>query len=809
MEDARFDQIENNEEWIDWLESSLEETRDELDATLERVQELERRLEEITDSPLWKLDRSFARGCNLIAPPGSGQRRLLHVAFRGLRALPKLRHRAWVAQKTRMALDRAGSALALVSHPYCLLGKRLTGTVRRRNPAHRSPRGFPVADRAEVSIIIPVFNHCRDTLMCLESIERLTTGPAYEVIVVDDASTDETPDVLGRVNGLITIRNEENLGFIGSCNRGAKAARGEHLVFLNNDTLVTSGWLEALATTFEDFPGTGLVGAKLVYPDGRLQEAGALIWRDASGWNYGKHEDPNHPQYNFAREVDYCSGACVMVPRFLFEQCGGFDEHYAPAYYEDADLAFKIRRAGYKVVYQPLATIVHHEGLTSGRSVRSGAKAHQPVNQAKFQERWRHRLSAHPTPYQAPSRIVHPHGEETEPRGRVLVIDHRMLTPDRDAGSMRMLELIRGISQRGHHVSFLPDNLLTGAPYHRQLQRIGVEVLHHPYCQSVAAFLKQNGHEYDLVILSRAEIAARHMTTVRRFAPQAKVVFDTVDLHFLRETREAELKQDPSLRAAAARRKQQELRLVRSADLTLVASPAELEMLERECPWHDVRVFPTVYRLGEAEIPDWAERRNIVFIGSFEHPPNVDAVLHFAREILPTVLARIPEAVFQVIGSGPTPEILALAGRNIEILGFVPDVAPYFRGARLSVAPLRFGAGVKGKVNQSMALGVPTVVSSIAAEGMHLAHEENAMIADDPEAFAAAIVRVWTSPELWRRLSEGGRANVREYFSVEATSRRIDGLLSWVGLFPNCESNEGSRGRPVTRRKRRLTAGRF
>jgi GT2 family glycosyltransferase len=611
------------------------------------------------------------------------------------------------------------------------------------------------------------------------------------VIVVDDGSTDETPGTLARIDGLTVLRNERNLGFIESCNRAARSARGEYLLFLNNDTVVTAGWLEALARTFQDFPLTGLAGAKLVYPDGRLQEAGSLIWRDGSGWNYGKFDDPDHPRYNFAREVDYCSGACVMVPRAVFEQCGGFDSHFAPAYYEDADLAFKIRQAGYKVLYQPLAVIFHHEGLTSGRNTDVGVKANQPVNQAKFRSRWRERLSTHPSPHRAAFRIVHPHGADTGSRGAVLVIDHRMLTPDRDAGSVRMLEMIRGIRRAGHHVTFIPDNLLAQAHYRQQLQSIGIEVIQHPYFKSVEAFLKLYGHEYDLVIISRTEIAARNLTTVRRLASRARLVFDTVDLHFLREVREAELKGDRALGAAAARRKHQELRLVRRADLTLVTSPAELEILETECPWHDVRVFPTIYAVGRATPARWEERRTILFIGSFEHPPNIDAVLHFAREIFPRVLAQVPEAVFQVIGPEPTPEIRGLAGPNIEIVGSVPEVAPYFDGARVSVAPLRFGAGVKGKVNQSMALGVPTVVTSIAAEGMYLVHEENAMIADDPEGFAEAVVRLWRSVDLWERLRAAGRKNVEEHFSVEAASRRIDELLAWAGL---ASTGNGDRG---------------
>src|SRR5262249_18375351 len=147
----------------------------------------------------------------------------------------------------------------------------------------------------------------------------------------------------------------------------------------NNDTTVTEGWLDALIGTFQTIPNTGLAGAKLIYPDGRLQEAGGIIWRDASGWNYGNGDDPDHPRFNFVREVDYCSGACIIVPRGLFDELGGFDSCYAPAYYEDTDLAFKIREAGRKVIYQPMARIIHHEGLTSGKSVNSGVKAHQRI----------------------------------------------------------------------------------------------------------------------------------------------------------------------------------------------------------------------------------------------------------------------------------------------------------------------------------------------------------------------------------------------------------------------------------------------
>ncbi|HEY3663541.1 MAG TPA: glycosyltransferase, partial [Chthoniobacterales bacterium] len=177
-----------------------------------------------------------------------------------------------------------------------------------------NPVSFARLEKVEVSIVIPVFNQVDFTHACLAAVQKNSEGIPYEVIIVDDASTDTTRDVIGSIPGLVYLRTEENAGFIAACNRGAAAARGSYLVFLNNDTTVTAGWLDALRETFDFEPTAGLVGSKLVYPDGRLQEAGGIIWRDGSGWNRGKFQDPAKPEYNYLREVDYCSAASVMIP---------------------------------------------------------------------------------------------------------------------------------------------------------------------------------------------------------------------------------------------------------------------------------------------------------------------------------------------------------------------------------------------------------------------------------------------------------------------------------------------------------------
>lgn len=263
----------------------------------------------------------------------------------------------------------------------------LCAMVRQRLALERDGATGPT-----VSVVIPVYNQLDFTLRCLISIAEHPSRASVEIIVCDDASDDGTPAVLAALPGVRYIRNDTNLGFLYSCNRAAREARGAYLLFLNNDTQVQEGWLDHMLALFGADGRAGLVGAKLLFPDGRLQEAGGIVWRDGSAHNWGRYDDPRKPEYNQVREVDYCSGACLMIEASLFRALGGFDVRYAPAYYEDTDLAFRVHQAGRKVLYQPKAVVVHHEGVSHGTDTSKGVKAHQVANQAKFVERWRNQL---------------------------------------------------------------------------------------------------------------------------------------------------------------------------------------------------------------------------------------------------------------------------------------------------------------------------------------------------------------------------------------------------------------------------------
>jgi GT2 family glycosyltransferase/glycosyltransferase involved in cell wall biosynthesis len=645
------------------------------------------------------------------------------------------------------------------------------------------PLEFPEVENPTVSIILPVHNKFAVTYHCLVALLFSYNQASFEVIVVDDGSEDETRQLPSRVKGIAYLRHDSAQGFIDSCNDGARQARGEYVVFLNNDTEPTAGWLDEMLSVFKNFAEVGLVGSKLLYPDGSLQEAGGIVWGNGDPWNYGRGGNPRDPRYNYTRQVDYLSGASIMLPRSLWEEVQGFSEEFRPAYFEDTDLAFKVRAAGKKTVYAPLSVVYHHEGVTSGTSVTSGTKRYQEINRPKFKQKWAsaYRFNGE----------VGQHVDLNKDRGvcyRALVIDYQTPRPDFDAGSYAAIQEIRLLQALGCKVTFVGENLAYMGGYTESLQRMGVEVVHAPFAMSIQQFLEERGREFDLAYVTRYYVARNQIEALRQLAPRAKILFCNADLHFLREIREGLHRNDSKILQRAMEMRDEELAIMREVDLVLSYNTTEHAVILSHngesskvalCPWV---IDPIDF------VPLFAARTDIAFLGGFGHTPNKLAAKFFVEQVMPLLRKRLKEVRFLIYGSQIPKEIEDLSSDSVIIKGYVERVSEVFNTCRVFVAPLQSGAGIKGKVMDALSYGVPCVLSPLAAEGINLRHGQETMLAETPEEWAAAVAELYRDHALWQKISENALDYARNHHSFEQGKKLMRKALETVEIFPPFET---------------------
>lgn len=646
-----------------------------------------------------------------------------------------------------------------------------------------------------ISVVILCYNKMEFTEQCLDALYKNTEYPNYEVIVVDNASVDDTPFLIETFARRLTfIRSDRNLGFVGGNNKAAGRVRGEYIAFLNNDTVVTPDWLTELQRTFRLHPDTGAAGSMLVYPDGRLQEAGGIIFRDGTGWNYGRNADPNAPPYQFAREVDYCSGAALMVRTDLFLKLGKFDERFAPAYYEDTDLCFGVRRLGYAVRYCPHSVVVHHEGATAGTDLNAGFKKYQTLNAPKFREKWAKELS-----------LQHPLDESLRYRfsnrgkgRRILIIDDLPPLPDRAAGSLRLYHTVVQMLNLGCRITYvhlMGMNLDAAARKHmKALQARGVEFIWfsyetwwairdraevRPYLQRLIAGLDLPLRKFDLAYICFWHIGRYFIDLIRQQDPDLPIVVDSMDLHYLREMRQAEIRKDAALKKAALETKRAELETYAKADAATTVTLQDRETLRKDLRGTPVFIMTDVHDPVE-NTPGFDQRADLAFVGNFNHTPNEDAAVYFVRDVFPLIRRELPGVKLFIVGNKPTPAVTALASEAVIVTGWVPDVKPYLERCRIEVVPLRYGAGNKGKVGEAFACGIPMVMTAIGAEGMKVRDGEHAFIADAREEFAERTVRLYRDRAVWEKFAALGKLHVASMYSSELKRRRLEYLMSFT-----------------------------
>lgn len=614
---------------------------------------------------------------------------------------------------------------------------------------------FPHHEKPRCSIVIPVYNHWRTTYRCLQSVLQNTQDIAYEVLVLDDASTDETTELPHVVEGVRFIRQPQNLGFLKNCNAGSAHARGDTLVLLNNDTWVEPGWLSALHAVLDHDPKVGLVGAMLMDAQGYLQEAGGIVWQDGSGWNYGRGMHPGRPEFNYVKEVDYCSGACLLIPRALWQTLGGFDETFAPAYYEDTDLAFRVRKLGFKCIYTPQARVVHLEGVSHGTDVTKGVKRYQAINKELFYERWmislKDRHSVGPTElFQARDR--------SQAKQHVLVIDTTVPAYDTNAGARLTYMYTKLFAQQGYCVHFAPADMFNPNRYTQKLEELGIEVLygsHHGPRHST--WLKQHGHALYAVYIHRPDVADAYLPVVKQFAPQAKRFYQCHDLHFVRTQRQFEVEGGVGQSPESQRWKEIEMRVMAQMDVIHTPSTTERDWIQAQFPNKKVQDVP-IFLYDNIPLDgnpddggDISQRKGLLFVGGASHPPNVDAMQWFLKEVFPQLRQEIPDITLTIVGKHMENFFSGIPG--VICTGWIPDeeLERLYRTSRLAVFPLRYGAGVKGKVIEAMAWGLPILGSKVSTEGFGLSLPR-VSIPKTIDDWVVNIKKVASDEYLWRHL---------------------------------------------------------
>ncbi len=627
------------------------------------------------------------------------------------------------------------------------------------------------------SIIIPAYNQFELTYNCIKSLVDTGATDVAEIILADDVSTDAVIFLGSLISNLRVSRNTENLGFLRNCNRAAQMARGKILVFLNNDTIAQAGWLQKLLETFDKFPGVGIAGSKLLYDDGILQEAGGLLWQDGSAWNFGNRGDTKAPEFNYVREVDYVTGASLAVRTDLFRAFGGFDEHYVPAYCEDSDLCLKASSAGWKVLYQPFSELIHLEGKSHGSDVTKGIKAYQVTNSQKLFERWKDYIAIN-----GPN-ADHPWmSKDRRWIGRALVIDATTPTPDQDAGSIATFEQMLILRDLGYKISFIPeDNFADVGTPTRRLQAEGIECVYGPYIQSVDEWLEKFGSTLDVIHVYRYNVLSKYLQIFQRRAPRARIIYANADMHHLRMQRQAQLANDAKLGAEAEKVRLIELDLHRKSDYSIVTSTYEVDLIGREAPESAVQLLRWITEIAEPK-PERQGRDAIAFLGGYQHTPNVDAIDYFMEEVFPAIVKTTPDVKFLICGSAMPDRFKDYAGPNVEVIGFVPDLAALFRRCLATVAPLRYGAGFKGKVATSLSYGVPCIGSGIALEGMGFDDGEGIVAAEKPEDYAKAIGQLYADKKRWKELSSNGLKAIERLYSRNAAVELWSEMLTAMDL---------------------------
>ncbi len=641
----------------------------------------------------------------------------------------------------------------------------------------------------DVSIILVLFNRAELTFACLRSI-RETAGSEIEVVIVDNASTDDTHRLLDCLDGPRIIRNAENRHFLMAVNQAAELARGKYLLLLNNDVQLLPGTLQTAIDTIQSGSDIGAVGARIVLLDGTLQEAGSIVWRNGSCLGYGRGDNPFSSAYMFRRDVDYCSGAFLLTPCAVWEQLGGFDEAFTPAYYEETDYCTRLHERGLRVVYEPQAVILHYEFASA--SSNAVAIELQAAHQKIFAKRHAQSLQNHFIP--SPDSILLARARRNGKR--ILLIDDRVPHPWLGSGFPRARTLLLALRDRGFFITLFPMDLIDEdwSAVYSDLPR-EIEVMNEMGPPLLEAFLRNRRDYYDVIIVSRPHnmnyvqsIVIAHPDWFEKTA----IIYDAEALFAPRDVGLRQLIGEHLNAEAIEKVYNDEISLASEADCVMAVSELDRAAFVSH-GIEDVRILGHVLAGMPGKTP-FGHRSGFLFVGAVheESSPNGDSLIWFLSEVWPLIRTRLGDAATLTIGGiNRSERVRQLGGNGVRIVGQLEDISTLYENARVFIAPTRFAAGIPHKVHEAAARGVPVVATPLLARQLQWRDGVELHVAEIAEEFAEKCVHLHQSEVEWNRTRERGLDAIRRDCSRDLFEEQLSEILNAAITKRDRRSTEG------------------
>jgi O-antigen biosynthesis protein len=653
----------------------------------------------------------------------------------------------------------------ITSHAKLALDNLLLSSARLRLPNCSEP---------EVSVILVLYNRAELTLQCLRSLAEHGHA-SMEVVIVDNASSDATSSLLDQIDGATILRNKENIHFLRGSNLGAQYARGRYILFLNNDAQVLPGTIQAAIRTIESAQNIGAVGGKLILPNGRLQEAGSIVWRDGSCLGYGRGTNPLSPECMFRRDVDYCSGAFLLTRRETFIDLGGFDEAFQPFYYEETDFCLRLWERGLRVVYEPDAALLHYEfaSSSSSKEARDWHARHQGI----FLQRHHDFLKEH---YNFGEKNILKARSAGNYRRKALFIDDRVPHPALGSGFPRAHAILSGLAKFGFLITFYPTDGIEEdwREVYADIPREVEVMLRHGH-RELDRFLASRAGFYDFIFISRPH-NMHYFRPIMQANPgwiqNARIIYDAEALFSFRDIALQKLKGSMLSDEQTDQLFKSEIELVDAANVVISVSNYEADTFAR---YGVPKVYVLGHSLAVAPTPRAFDgRHGILFVGAIleEASPNGDAVFWFIREILPIIQSELGDVPFIIAGVNKVDFGNTQASSQLRVLGKVPDLTSVYDEARIFIAPTRFAAGIPHKIHEASARGIPVVATSLLAQQLGWSNGVQLLVGDTPAEFAEQCIRLYRDALLWECI----RQNALDQVQLECSPEHFENELKSI-----------------------------